>query len=420
MNMRNKVRTLQVKLFHAAKQSLDRKFGALYDKIYRKDVLLEAWRRVKANRGAPGIDRQDFEYIEDKIGLEKFLTKIHDELKDKRYRPKPVLRRWIEKPGKTEKRPLGIPIVRDRVVQMAAKLVLEPIFEANFLKCSYGFRPKRSAHDAVAAIARTITFKRQTVVIDADIKGYFGNIRHNILLNLLRKRISDPRVIELIKGWLKAGVREEGKYIEAGGSGTPQGGVISPLLSNIYLHSFDKMIQQSGIPGTLVRYADDFVILLRRSGKQILEKVKTMLGRLGLELHRDKTRIVPARNGFDFLGMHFRLRPTSRKDAKLKQFCAVWPSDRSIKQIKHKIRYTIGRRYDKSLEDMIGILNPIIRGWNNYHRKARPVMKRLQKLNAFVRERFRIFLRRKYSDRSRGTRRVHDSLLVRLGLYQFG
>jgi len=418
--MRNKVRTLQVKLFHAAKQSLDRKFGALYDKIYRKDVLLEAWRRVKANRGAPGIDRQDFEYIEDKIGLEKFLTKIHDELKDKRYRPKPVLRRWIEKPGKTEKRPLGIPIVRDRVVQMAAKLVLEPIFEVNFLKCSYGFRPKRSAHDAVATIARTITFKRQTVVIDADIKGYFGNIRHNILLNLLRKRISDPRVIELIKGWLKAGVREEGKYIEAGGSGTPQGGVISPLLSNIYLHSFDKMIQQSGIPGTLVRYADDFVILLRRSGKQILEKVKTMLGRLGLELHRDKTRIVPARNGFDFLGMHFRLRPTSRKDAKLKQFCAVWPSDRSIKQIKNKIRYTIGRRYDKSLEDMIGILNPIIRGWNNYHRKARPVMKRLQKLNAFVRERFRIFLRRKYSDRSRGTRRVHDSLLVRLGLYQFG
>jgi len=418
--MRNKVRTLQVKLFHAAKQSLDRKFGALYDKIYRKDVLLEAWRRVKANRGAPGIDRQDFEYIEDKIGLEKFLTKIHDELKDKRYRPKPVLRRWIEKPGKTEKRPLGIPIVRDRVVQMAAKLVLEPIFEANFLKCSYGFRPKRSAHDAVAAIARTITFKRQTVVIDADIKGYFGNIRHNILLNLLRKRISDPRVIELIKGWLKAGVREEGKYIEAGGSGTPQGGVISPLLSNIYLHSFDKMIQQSGIPGTLVRYCDDFVILLRRSGKQILEKVKTMLGRLGLELHRDKTRIVPARNGFDFLGMHFRLRPTSRKDAKLKQFCAVWPSDRSIKQIKNKIRYTIGRRYDKSLEDMIGILNPIIRGWNNYHRKARPVMKRLQKLNAFVRERFRIFLRRKYSDRSRGTRRVHDSLLVRLGVYQFG
>ena len=418
--MRNKVRTLQVKLFHAAKQSLDRKFGALYDKIYRKDVLLEAWRRVKANRGAPGIDRQDFEYIEDKIGLVKFLTKIHDELKDKRYRPKPVLRRWIEKPGKAEKRPLGIPIVRDRVVQMAAKLVLEPIFEANFLECSYGFRPKRSAHDAVAAIARTITFKRQTAVIDADIKGYFGNIRHNILLNLLRRRISDPRVIELIKGWLKAGVREEGKYIEAGGSGTPQGGVISPLLSNIYLHSFDKMIQQSGIPGTLVRYADDFVILLRRSGKQILEKVKTMLGRLGLELHRDKTRIVPARNGFDFLGMHFRLRPTSRKDAKLKQFCAVWPSDRSIKQIKHKIRYTIGRRYDKSLEDMIGILNPIIRGWNNYHRKARPVMKRLQKLNAFVRERFRIFLRRKYSDRSRGTRRVHDSLLVRLGLYQFG
>ncbi len=224
MNMRSKVRALQIKLFRAAKQSLDRKFGALYDKIYREDVLLEAWRRVKANRGAPGIDRQDFEYIENKIGLEKFLTKIHDELKEKQYRPEPVLRRWILKPGKAEKRPLGIPIIRDRVVQMAAKLVLEPIFEPNFLKCSYGFRPKRSAHDAVAAIARTITFKRQTVVIDADIKGYFDNIRHNVLLNLLRKRISDPRVIKLIKGWLKAGVKEEGKYIEAGGSGTPTGG----------------------------------------------------------------------------------------------------------------------------------------------------------------------------------------------------
>ena len=418
--MRNKVQALQIKLFHAAKQSLDRKFGALYDKIYRKDVLLEAWRRVKANRGAPGIDRQDFEYIEDKIGLEKFLSEIHEELKARRYRPEPVLRCWIEKPGKAEKRPLGLPTIRDRVVQMAAKLVLEPIFEANFLECSYGFRPKRSAHDAVATIARTITFKRQTVVIDADIKGYIDNIRHDILLNLLQKRISDQRVIELIKGWLKAGVMEEGRYIEAGESGTPQGGVISPLLSNIYLHPFDKMFQQSGIPGTLVRYCDDFVILLWRNGKQILEKVKTMLGRLGLEIHRDKTRIVPARNGFDFLGMHFRLRPTSRKEAKLKQFCAVWPSDSSIERFKQKIRGTLGRRYDKSLEDMIEILNPKIRGWNNYHMKARPVLKRLQKLNAFVRERFRIFLKRKYSDRSRGTRRVHDSLLVRLGLYQFG
>lgn len=267
MNVRSKVRALQIKLFHAAKQSLDRKFGALYDKIYRKDVLLEAWRRVKANRGAPGVDRQDFEYIEDRIGLEKFLAGIHEELKAKRYRPKPVLRRWIDKPGKAGKRPLGIPIIRDRVVQMAAKLVLEPIFEPNFLECSCGFRPKRSAYDAVEAITQAITFKRQTVVVDADIKGYFDNIRHDVLLKLLRKRISDPRVIQLIKGWLKAGVREEGKYIEAGRTGTPQGGVISPLLSNIYLHSFDRMFQQSGIAGTLVRYADDCVP--RRHRKEV-------------------------------------------------------------------------------------------------------------------------------------------------------
>ena len=418
--MRNKVYDLQTKLSHAAKQSLDRRFGALYDKIYREDVVLEAWKRVKANKGAPGVDRQDFEYIEDVIGVGQFLSEVCEQLKSERYRPLPVLRCYIDKPGKPEKRPLGIPVIFDRVCQMATKLVIEPIFETNFLNCSHGYRPGRSAHDAIRVIDKAITFKGQHVVIDADITGFFDNIRQDILLKLIERRIADPRVLRLIRMWLEAGVMEDGKYIETNELGTPQGGVISPLLSNIYLHSFDKMIQQSGISGTLVRYCDDFVILLWRNGKKVMKQVEQMLRRLGLKLHPDKTRVVKAKNGFDFLGVHFRLCPVRKKKSKLKKCCTLWPSDRSIEKIRQRIRAVIGRRYSLLLEELIGELNPVIRGWNNYHKATRPVLKRMQKLNAFVRERIRIFLKRKYSDQSRGTWRVHNNLLVRLGLYQFG
>jgi RNA-directed DNA polymerase len=421
MNVR-KVQALQSKLSHAAKQSLDRRFGALYDKIYREDVLWVAWNRVRANKGAPGIDGESIEYIEEVIGVEAFLEEIRGELQGKRYRPQAVRRCWIDKPGKPERRPLGIPVVKDRVIQMATKLVIEPIFETNFLSCSYGFRPGRSTHMAIDAIHKAITFEWQNVVIDADIVGFFDNIRQDILLNLLRRRISDPRVLKLIKGWLEAGVMDGAEYIKPDGLGTPQGAVISPLLSNIYLHSFDKMFQMSGIQGTLVRYCDDFVILLRGNGKKVVEKVRQMLARLGLELHRDKTRVVHARQGFDFLGVHFRLGRTTGRAAKLKWYCAVWPSDRSVRRIKDRIREVIGRRYYMSLEDMIEELNPVIRGWNNYHMRVGLVVitKRITRLNGFIRERLRIFLKRKYGKRSRGCRRVHDNLLVRLGLYQFG
>jgi group II intron reverse transcriptase/maturase len=333
INVRNKVSDLQCKLSHAAKQSLDRRFGALYDKIYREDVLLEAWKRVRANKGAPGVDEQDFQYIEENIGVGEFLGELRQELRSDRYRPQPVLRCYIDKPGKPDKRPLGIPVIKDRVCQMASKLVIEPLFEANFLDCSHGFRPGRSAHDAIRIIDKTITFKRQTIVIDADITGFFDNIRHDILMMLVERRIADPRVLRLIRMWLEAGVMEDGKYIDTDGLGTPQGGVISPLLSNIYLHSFDKMFQMSGIPGTLVRYADDFVVLLRRNGKEVVKQVEQMLGRLGLKLHPDKTRVVRAEDGFDFLGVHFRLCPVRRQDAKLRQCCVLWPDRTPLQSV---------------------------------------------------------------------------------------
>jgi RNA-directed DNA polymerase len=420
INVRNKVSDLQSKLSHAAKQSLDRKFGALYDKIYREDVILEAWKRVRANKGAPGVDKQDFEYIENVIGVDQFLLEVREQLKSERYRPQPVLRCYIEKPGKPEKRPLGIPVIFDRVCQMVCKLVIEPIFEANFLDCSHGFRPGRSAHDAIRIIDRTITFRGKHIVVDADITGFFDNIRQDVLMKLVERRISDPRVLRLIRMWLEAGVMEDGRYIETDGLGTPQGGVISPLLSNIYLHSFDKMFQLSGIPGTLVRYADDFVILLRRNGKEVVREVEKMLGRLGLKLHQEKTRVLRAEDGFDFLGIHFQLSPVHRKNGKIKNYCALWPSDRSMKRIKERVKKVIGRRYSLSLEEIIEELNPVLRGWDNYQRKAMSARKRVLKLNGFVRDRLRTFLKRKYTDQSRGTRRVHDNLPVRLGLYQFG
>jgi RNA-directed DNA polymerase len=419
MNVADKVQDLQARLSRAAKQTLDREFGALYDKMYRRDVLMEAWRRVRANKGAPGIDEQDIESIEQEIGVRTFLKDIRRELKHGRYRPRPVKRCWIEKPGKPEKRPLGIPIIRDRVIQMSCKLVIEPIFETNFLPCSYGFRPGRSAKMAIRKIVQAVSFAKQTVIVDADIKGFFDNVDHGILMKLVRRRISDPRVLRLIVGWLKAGVMEDGCFHETNGVGTPQGGVISPLLANIYLHSFDKMFAQSGIPGTLVRYADDLVIAAWDGGRRVLERVEQMLKRLKLTLSAAKTRVVKAADGFDFLGEHFRLRPIRNPKARWNQHCRVWPSDRSMERIREKIRKVIGRQYSMNLEEMIADLNPVLRGWDNYHRAAAAHRQRIIKLNGFVRDRLRIFWKRKHSAETRGLGRLSGKTLAGLGLYQF-
>ncbi len=417
MNMLETVQALQQTLSQAAKQSLDRRFGALFDKVYRLDVLWQSWRQVRSKRGGPGIDGETIEYIEEEIGVPVFLQELRDQLKAQSYRPQPVKRVWIEKPGKKEKRPLGIPRIRDRVAQTAVRLVIEPIFETNFLDCSYGFRPCRKAHEAIDEIQHGITFDGYREVVDADLKSYFDTIPQNKLLELVGRRISDRRVLALIKSWLKCGVMEEGKARKVT-TGTPQGGCISPLLSNVYLHGFDKMWQLWGMKDTkLVRFADDFVILCRRNGHEALCQARRFLGRLGLTLNEEKTRVVSAKRGFDFLGMTFRDRRTSRRATRLKYCCYNWPRRQAIASLKEKIHSTIGRRYSLSLQEIIREINLTLRGWYHYFKvgNSEPHFRRLDR---YVLNRLRIFMKRKHSDPCRGRWRITDDLVDRLGLFR--
>ena len=418
INVLATVQALQETLSQAAKQSLDRRFGALFDKVYRMDVLWSAWRAVRRNNGGSGIDKETIAYIEKEIGVARFLEELRDELKSDTYRARPVKRVWIDKPGqKDAKRPLGIPTVRDRVCQTAVKLVIEPIFEANFLDCSFGFRPGRGAHDAIEVIQRSITFEGYREVVDADLQGYFDSIPQDRLLELVSRRISDPRILKLIKAWLRCGIMEEGKFTRSI-TGTPQGGSISPLLSNIYLHSFDKMWQLWGPKGTkLVRYADDFVILCRRSGHEAMREAKQFLDRLGLVLNREKTHVVHVRRGFDFLGMTFRYSKTSGAAKRLKYNCYRWPRRKAMDALRDKIRTKIGRRYYLSLQEVIREINLILRGWRNYF-KVGNSERHFYRLDRFVMNRLRIFVKRKHNDPCRGIRNVSVELFERLGLFR--
>lgn len=398
MNVRNmtnavlkqKAERFSTTLYQCAKANPKRKFHALYDKIYRPDILKTAWLKVKSNDGSAGIDGITVEKIVNEIGERQFLNELYRKLKAETYRPSPVKRVWIPKANSQKMRPLGIPTIEDRVVQQAVKSVLEPIFETTFKDSSYGFRPKRNAHQAMKAIRKAS--QKNYWVVDVDIKGYFDNINHRKLMLLVEQRISDKRILKLIRNWLKAGVMEDGS-LERSELGSPQGGVISPLLANIYLnildHIWEKRFQHLG---TLVRYADDLVVMTRskRDAMETWSILKGIFHKLEIEMNEEKSRVVNIwddKDGFDFLGFHNRKFPRVKKGGKIFYFMEHIPKKGAMKKMRSMFKEYISPRNRLHWDtlDFIPGLNRKIRGLKNYYDISVLAVRWLARIDWYIR-----------------------------------
>jgi group II intron reverse transcriptase/maturase len=411
------VRQLQWTLYRAAKEGPRRKFHALWQCVVLWSTLWEAWRRVRDNRGAAGVDGETIKAIKDG-GEEEFVKRLLVELLEGRYHAQSVRRVYIPK-ANGKKRPLGIPTVKDRVVQMAVKLVIEPIFEADFVECSYGFRPRRSAVQALEELRKAAP-RGYEHAVEVDIQSYFDSIGHDRLMKLVERRICDRKVLKVIRQWLKAGVMEDG-CVRENLQGTPQGGVISPLLANIFLNELDQAWKREGAKlGILVRYADDFVIVCRSNAdaQRAYQWVLATLERLGLKPALEKTRVVHLRaKGIDFLGCHLRMG-MSRK-YRGRWYLYRWPSQKSMRRIRERIReLTHCRHSGMALADVIEALNPVLQGWAEYFRNGNAARKFVQ-IDTYVRDRLVIFANRVRSRNDPLRAREFDYLWYsKLGVYR--